>query len=831
MLLFISTYILLYIYIYTSVMDERNLQLARGLVDSRYMDPAQEALQSHHSTLRALLAQRRCPESGLSDCAIESLLHTLAQMDSNNFPFHIGAGEREGRVVSALVRRRHFYLSHGIGRSGDLVVDQPKAAGSSLLSRMANMFACDVVKLSGASSTRMAFVVPVATGMTLALVLRATAQQRAKEQEEEEKEKKKHVKRVQARRGVRECVPCSDSSGGCREGVLDSEREGRVVEKNDSGHVNQEMVDTSMNVKDNHCHHDTYSENDPSKDASNKGNVDGDYTNDENAAAVSMLPPRYVIWTRIDQKSALKCITAAGLVPYPVELRPAVQLSQTTMKKTKQQRKKQKQPEQQPSKQETSQVCPQNVNSSPRRRNNDINASHDTSLPCAVMDSHVAIANNVQSCMHACALTTSSAAMTECTVHASHAHNSSWLAEGSRPIGTAISAEVEAAKGKATTTTTEAQAEVLVSPQSSSPTMMPSTHPYLLQSDIRDLNDAIDAVGGRAAVVCVLSTTSCFAPRLPDDVRAVARMCARRGIAHVINNAYGLQSAVIMRDINLAQMEGRVDYVVQSTDKNFLVPVGGAVVSTPSAERGRAASALYAGRASAGPSMDVFITALSLGRQGFCKLWRDRYVRLASLMARLRAFAHARKERVVEETMEEDRRHACVCAMHTNHTDSERGSSAFQNSHNDTHYDNNNNHDEYGGSKSCMHSDVAPGEGRMRNDISIAITMHGFDGDPHRAKEMGSRLFRRGVTGPRVIVPDVCRDEQTQQRSSASGVFNKVQAKTTRVAGCAFGSYGTHTNSPVCAMLVLACGLGMTSEDEEGLMRRLDEVWPLDLVV
>jgi O-phospho-L-seryl-tRNASec:L-selenocysteinyl-tRNA synthase len=33
--------------------------------------------------------------------------------------------------------------------------------------------------------------------------------------------------------------------------------------------------------------------------------------------------------------------------------------------------------------------------------------------------------------------------------------------------------------------------------------------------------------------------------------------------------------------MNRAVTIGRVDYVIQSTDKNFLVPVGGAIISSP----------------------------------------------------------------------------------------------------------------------------------------------------------------------------------------------------------------------------------------------------------
>jgi O-phospho-L-seryl-tRNASec:L-selenocysteinyl-tRNA synthase len=51
---------------------------------------------------------------------------------------------------------------------------------------------------------------------------------------------------------------------------------------------------------------------------------------------------------------------------------------------------------------------------------------------------------------------------------------------------------------------------------------------------------------GAEQVLCVLSTTSCFAPRAPDDVVALAQICRDAGIAHVVNNAYGLQVCVCM---------------------------------------------------------------------------------------------------------------------------------------------------------------------------------------------------------------------------------------------------------------------------------------------
>jgi O-phospho-L-seryl-tRNASec:L-selenocysteinyl-tRNA synthase len=60
-------------------------------------------------------------------------------------------------------------------------------------------------------------------------------------------------------------------------------------------------------------------------------------------------------------------------------------------------------------------------------------------------------------------------------------------------------------------------------------------------------------------VLCVLSTTSCFAPRQPDSVAAIAQLCKLYNIGHVVNNAYGLQCKYICKQINRACLLGRVD--------------------------------------------------------------------------------------------------------------------------------------------------------------------------------------------------------------------------------------------------------------------------------
>lgn len=65
-----------------------------------------------------------------------------------------GVGEREGRVYSSLVSRRHYGLTHGVGRSGDLTAEQPKAAGSSLLSKITHLLVRHALKIAGLRDVR-----------------------------------------------------------------------------------------------------------------------------------------------------------------------------------------------------------------------------------------------------------------------------------------------------------------------------------------------------------------------------------------------------------------------------------------------------------------------------------------------------------------------------------------------------------------------------------------------------------------------------------------------------------------------------------------------------
>src|SRR4051812_45446509 len=91
---------------------------------------------------------------------------------------NVGVGEREGRVYSELVRRRHYGLAHGIGRSGDLVELQPKAVGSSLLYKLTTALALDALHLAGLPTLAAALLLPTATGLSTTLVLLSLRSQR-----------------------------------------------------------------------------------------------------------------------------------------------------------------------------------------------------------------------------------------------------------------------------------------------------------------------------------------------------------------------------------------------------------------------------------------------------------------------------------------------------------------------------------------------------------------------------------------------------------------------------------------------------------------------------
>ena len=393
----------------------------------------------------------------------------------NMLPGNCGVGERESRIASSLVAKRHFYLGHGIGRSGDITAVQPKAAGSSVMMKVTNSLLLDLIRFCGAKSTVGAFLVPMATGMTLTLCMMTLRSRRP-------------------------------------------------------------------NAK-------------------------------------------YVIWPRIDQKSCFKSIITAGLTPCVVE--------------------------------------------------NVLNGDE-------------------------------------------------------------------------------------------------------LQTDLVAIETAINRHGADS-ICCVMTTTSCFAPRAPDNLEEVAKICQRYDIPHLVNNAYGLQSSKCMHLIEQGRRVGRLDLFVQSTDKNLLVPVGGAVVAGFDDSLLEAVGKMYPGRASATPTIDVFITLLSLGKKGYGQLLRDRKQMYVYLHVELVKIAKKYDERV----------------LRTPH-----------------------------------------------NSISIGLSLRRFD-VKQQATELGSMLFTRNVSGTRVVPGGDVKE----------------------VGGHTFEGFGSHCMSYPVAYLTAAAAVGMTKDDVDAFVKRLDKVF------
>ena len=148
--------------------------------------------------------------------------------------------------------------------------------------------------------------------------------------------------------------------------------------------------------------------------------------------------------------------------------------------------------------------------------------------------------------------------------------------------------------------------------------------------DGESLSFDLEQLKGLDDLDCVISTTSCFAPRCPDDVGRVGEFCKARGITHLVNNAYGIQSQVVAKRLSNAHY----DFAVSSLDKSFCVPVGGACLYSA---RREVADVLkqFPGRAAAA-GMDLVITLLELGQDGFLALQAQRRQLFAYFVAEMR---------------------------------------------------------------------------------------------------------------------------------------------------------------------------------------------------
>lgn len=145
-----------------------------------------------------------------------------------------------------------------------------------------------------------------------------------------------------------------------------------------------------------------------------------------------------------------------------------------------------------------------------------------------------------------------------------------------------------------------------------------------VRTDLERLEQIINEEGPDT-ILCVLSTSSCFAPRVPDRLIEIGGICNKYGIGHIVNNAYGLQSNKAIHLINeTVRTGGRLDAIIQSTDKNFMVPVGGSIVTGPDGKFILEVGRVYPGRASISSLIDLTCTLLEMGRDGLKQLVKER---------------------------------------------------------------------------------------------------------------------------------------------------------------------------------------------------------------
>ncbi len=146
----------------------------------------------------------------------------------------------------------------------------------------------------------------------------------------------------------------------------------------------------------------------------------------------------------------------------------------------------------------------------------------------------------------------------------------------------------------------------------------------------------------------IISLTSFFPPREHDNLKEISRLAQDKGLIHIIINAYGVQSPEWMKLIRAAIDAGRVDAIIQSTDKNFLTPIGGALIASPNNESIDKISQAYAGRASATPVVNFLISMLSLGISGYQKLIEEQQQNRKILEEKLSEVAKKINERLLE---------------------------------------------------------------------------------------------------------------------------------------------------------------------------------------
>ena len=369
---------------YKAKSEEKDI--IESFIGKSYCQIGKELNTSHEKIFQNILNTRSIPDEPLHPNTISYILNYLSNMDSNNGPYHIGIGEREGRIISPLVHQRNYGLVHGIGRSGNINDFQPKACGSSLLVQLTNSLLKNLLHSIGMTFIKDIIILPFATGMALTLTYLTLRLEKPK--------------------------------------------------------------------------------------------------------------AKYIIWSRIDQKTCLKCIITSGFEPIIIN-----------------------------------------------------------------------------------------------------------------PINNKL-------------------------------------NDYEIETDIEGIKNAIDKYGVEN-ILCITSTTSCFAPRCYDNIEEISKICKEKKLFHVINNAYGIYCTKIIDMINKADKVGDITLLISSTDKNFMVPVGGSFIYSSKENMVQKIKKNYPGRASISPLLDLFISFLEMGKNKYKILIKERKDKYKVLIKKMENIANKYGEKVI----------------------------------------------------------------------------------------------------------------------------------------------------------------------------------------
>jgi hypothetical protein len=260
--------------------------------------------------------------------------------------------------------------------------------------------------------------------------------------------------------------------------------------------------------------------------------------------------------------------------------------------------------------------------------------------------------------------------------------------------------------------------------------------------------------------------------------------------------------------------------VVQSTDKNFMVPVGGAVVVSPSATFIDTVAAAYPGRASMTPILDLFITLLSMGQTGYRHLLQERLRLREAMLLGLQALCD--KHALALLPAPGNRISTGVSLTGLLGQGGVSGPSPGEHSVSQLEPASQvvdkatSVAAEMGGAKSSGNdkAEDIPREGQTAAAESSTaasppeqppVKSDKSRTEPHAEKLsfLGSMLYQRCVSGCRVVT---CTGE------------------TKKVSGMSFTDWGAHSNAYPHSYFTVACSIGIQERDVMVFLERLDKV-------